>query len=75
MSLCAFCKHGGVLTKKGGHFYGKKMFSFNTVKEVSCRAVITACQIAPAREIIWIFFPPSQSAAKQKAPLWSNLPW
>lgn len=49
--------------------------SFRDVKEVSDRAVITACQIAPAQEMIWIFFF-SQSASKQKHPLpRSNLPW
>lgn len=30
----------------------KKIFSFRDVKEVSDRAVITACQIAPAQEMI-----------------------
>lgn len=34
----------------------KKIFSFWDVKEVSDRAVITACQIAPAQEIISDFF-------------------
>lgn len=49
----------------------KKIISFNTVKEVSHSAVITAWQIAPAREIIWIFFfRPllQQSAPKQRHP-------
>lgn len=32
---------------------GKKKISFRDVKEVSDRAVITACQIAPAQEMIW----------------------
>lgn len=36
----------------------RKKISFRDVKEVSDRAVITACQIAPAQEIIWIFPPP-----------------
>lgn len=58
-------------------FCGRKS-SFGDVKEVSDRAVITACQIAPAQEMIWIFFFFSQSASKQKSPLphtLSNLPW
>lgn len=43
--------------------------SFRDVKEVSDRAVITACQIAPAQEMIWIFLPPLlQSSSKQKTP-------
>lgn len=34
----------------------QKISSFRDVKEVSDRAVITACQIASAQEIIWTFF-------------------
>lgn len=51
-----------------GEGEGKKS-SFKDVKEVSDRAVITACQIAPAQEMIWIPPPPfSHSTSKQKTP-------
>lgn len=54
--------------KARGVFYGWRIFSFNTVKEVSCRVVITACQIALAREIIWIFFPPHRVLRNKRHP-------
>lgn len=60
----------------------EKKISFRDVKEVCDRAVITACQIAPAQEMIWIFLPPPllflQSSSKQKPPPphpLSNFPW
>lgn len=58
----------------------KKKISFRDVKEVSDRAVITACQIAPAQEMIWIFLPPFYRAHQNKRPPTpphplSNLPW
>lgn len=66
MSLGVFCQRWGFL--KDGVFYGWKIFSFNTVKEVSCRVVITACQIALAREIIWIFFSPHRVLRNKRHP-------
>lgn len=52
-----------------GEGEGGKKSSFKDVKEVSDRAVITACQIAPAQEMIWIPPPPfSHSTSKQKTP-------
>lgn len=48
-------------------FCGGKISSFRDVKEVSDRAVITACQIASAQEIIWIFFS-FQRVLRNKSP-------
>lgn len=63
-----------------GEGEGGKKSSFKDVKEVSDRAVITACQIAPAQEMIWIP-PPSlftqhfeTKDPPHPTPL-SNLPW